>query len=78
ESPLELFLKVNRQTRVQNRQALAEYGRQTSPTPLWQGAFRRQPDAASLGAFGERRSYYYQGKKVDEQTHLGIDLASVA
>ncbi|NIQ94840.1 MAG: peptidoglycan DD-metalloendopeptidase family protein [Desulfuromonadales bacterium] len=78
ESPLELFLKVNRQTRIQNRQALAEYGRQTSPTPQWQGAFRRQPDAAPLGAFGERRSYYYQGKKVDEQTHLGIDLASVA
>ena len=25
--------------------------------------------------FADRRSYYYQGKKVDEQVHLGYDLA---
>jgi murein DD-endopeptidase MepM/ murein hydrolase activator NlpD len=31
-----------------------------------------------MARFGDRRSYYYRGKKVDEKTHLGIDLASLA
>jgi murein DD-endopeptidase MepM/ murein hydrolase activator NlpD len=31
-----------------------------------------------MATFGDRRSYYYKGKKVDNQTHLGVDLASTA
>jgi murein DD-endopeptidase MepM/ murein hydrolase activator NlpD len=77
-SPLDLYLQVNRELRVQNRKSLGDYGLQTSPVPLWDGAFLRQPNAAPMGAFAQDRTYLYQGKKVDEQTHLGIDLASVA
>ncbi len=75
---LEAFLEVNQQVRKQNRQKLHDFARQTSPTPLWEGAFVRQSQAATLAQFADDRSYYYQGKKVDQQTHLGIDLASVA
>jgi murein DD-endopeptidase MepM/ murein hydrolase activator NlpD len=77
-TPLEIFLKANRDERQQDRKAIADYGRKTSPTPLWQGPFLRMPNAAPLGGFAQARTYTYQGKEVDRQTHLGFDLASLA
>jgi murein DD-endopeptidase MepM/ murein hydrolase activator NlpD len=77
-SPLQLFLKVNRTLRVKDRAELHTIGLQTSPVPLWHGAFLRQPDAATEATFGDHRTYFYHGKTVDQETHLGMDLASVA
>ena len=77
ENLLDLFLKVNRDLRGKNRQELKEIGRETSTEPLWDGRFLRQPGARK-SAFGARRTYYYQGEKIDDQTHLGVDIASVA
>ncbi|SNB45820.1 M23 family metallopeptidase [Geobacter sp. DSM 9736] len=76
--PLEMFLKVNRELREQDAQALFQYARQTSPLPLWQGQFLRLPNSAPRGAFAQTRTYIYKGKRIDQQTHLGIDLASLA
>ena len=36
------------------------------------------PNTAPLGGFAQFRTYIYQGKEVDRQTHLGFDLASLA
>lgn len=77
-TPVEIFLAVNRQLRQSNREKLVEFAGQTSPTPLWEGVFLRQPQSATLALFGDRRSYYYNDQKIDSQIHLGIDLASVA
>jgi murein DD-endopeptidase MepM/ murein hydrolase activator NlpD len=77
-SPMAIFLKANSELRREDSETLSNYGRRTSPTPLWQGAFLRLPGAASLGAFAQDRTYLYHGQKVDRQTHLGIDLASLA
>jgi len=77
-TPLEIFLKANRDQRQQDRKLISDYGRQTSPVPLWQGIFLRMPNTAPLGGFAQFRTYTYQGKEVDRQTHLGFDLASVA
>ena len=77
-TPLEIFLKANRDQRQQDRKLIYDYGRKTSPTPLWQGTFLRMPKTAPLGGFAQFRSYLYQGKEVDRQTHLGFDLASLA
>lgn len=77
-SPLELFLKVNRELRVKNRQKLVEVGQQTAATQQWKGIFQRLPNAAPRGRFADHRTYYYGGKVIDEQVHLGIDLASLA
>ncbi len=76
-SGLERFLKVNRDLRAANRAALFTIGRQTAPTMLWDGGFRRLPNAANRAGFAEKRTYVYNGEAVDEQTHLGHDLASV-
>jgi len=77
-TPLEIFLKANRDQRQQDRTSICDYGRKTSPTPLWQGRFLRMPNTAALGGFAQFRTYVYQGKEVDRQTHLGFDLASLA
>ncbi|HWI39917.1 MAG TPA: M23 family metallopeptidase [Verrucomicrobiae bacterium] len=78
KDPLELFLKVNGALREENRKALLDLAKQTSPVPLWQGKdFLRMPKTAPLGGFAQARTYLYQGREVDHQTHLGFDLASV-
>jgi len=77
-SSLELFLKVNGEVRAQDRKTIQDLSRQTSPVPLWEGIFLRMPNAAPLGGFAQTRTYVYEGKEVDTQTHLGFDLASLA
>lgn len=78
QSPLELFLKVNRERRQQDRDMVYQLGRQTAPTPIWQGDFLRMQNSAPLGGFAQTRTYIHEGKEVDQQTHLGFDLASLA
>ncbi len=78
KSPLEIFLKANRDERQQDRKQLNEYGQKSSATPLWSGTFLRMPNSAPLGGFAQARTYLYQGQEVDRQTHLGFDLASLA
>jgi murein DD-endopeptidase MepM/ murein hydrolase activator NlpD len=51
----------------------------TTPEKLWEGeTWLRQKNAVTMANFTDRRVYYYQGEKVDEQAHLGVDLASQA
>lgn len=76
-TPLDVFLKANSELRGHDQKILAECGRKTSPVPLWQGEFLRLPNSAPRGVFAQARSYFYHGKLVDQQTHLGIDLASL-
>ncbi|MBN1958940.1 MAG: M23 family metallopeptidase [Desulfuromonadales bacterium] len=76
--PLEIFLHVNREIREKNRKKLAELGHKTSATPLWNGAFMRQPQAATLAQFADNRTYYHEDKVIDKTVHWGHDLASVA
>ncbi len=77
-TPLDVFLKVNRVLRPQNRAWLSDVATKTSDTFTWDQSFIRQPNAATRATFGDLRHYMYNGKEIDQQTHLGIDLASVA
>ena len=74
---IERFLKVNGEVRRSNALTLMEIGKNTAPEMLWKGAFLRMPKAASRAGFADHRTYKWEGKKVDEQTHLGFDLASL-
>lgn len=71
------FLMVNGQLRKANRAKIMEMGKQTAPEFLWEGAFEQLSNSAVESQFADYRSYIYQGKKVDEQVHLGFDLAVV-
>lgn len=75
---LALFLRVNRELRRQNREQLLGVGKESSPVAMWEGNFVRQPNAARKAGFGTVRTYFYHGRKIDTEIHLGIDLASVA
>ena len=76
-SLIDQYLYINNTIRKENRAKLVEFSRMTSPTMLWSGTFVRLPNAANRAQFADARDYLYQGKKVDFQTHLGLDLASV-
>lgn len=77
-TPIELFLKVNSELRAKNVAFLLELGRDTVPQKLWDGTFVRLPNSAPMAGFADTRTYMYQGNPVDTQTHLGVDLASLA
>lgn len=76
--PLKLFLRVNGELRSANVATLKELPAKTAGKPLWEGAFLRLPKAAPRAGFNDQRDYYVNGQKVDHQTHLGLDLASLA
>lgn len=72
------FLFINRELRRRNYEAIVAATRRTQPAMLWQGPFGRLPNAAPRAAFADRRTYIYDGKEIDQQDHLGVDLASLA
>ena len=75
-TPLDAYLEVNREMRKANHERLRQVCSQSRPQPLWSGGFQRYL-GKSMARFGDRRSYIYQGKQVDQQEHLGEDLASL-
>ncbi len=71
------FLVINGELRRKNADKIASFARQSAPQILWQGVvFHPFTNNAVESAFADKRTYVYQGKEVDQQTHLGFDLAS--
>ena len=70
------YLDVNRNMRRANHELFQKVSAHSNPQPLWSGAFRRF-FGKPMARFGDRRTYLYQSKAVDQQTHLGEDLASL-
>jgi len=75
---LENYLQINGDLRRANAAALRELAGKSRPEFLWRGAFLALPGGQVMSSFADRRTYQYQGRKVDQQVHLGYDLASVA
>lgn len=75
-TPLEVFLRANRELRAEDSKTMMGVGGKTSSRPLWKGSFVRMPNTATVGSFAQTRTYVYKGEVVDTQTHLGTDLAS--
>ncbi len=78
KSPLEVYKRVNNELRQKNVDELKRVAQDTASAPLWSGAFLRLPNAAGRAGFGDARDYYFDGEKIDHQTHMGVDLASLA
>ena len=72
------FLEINQRVRKENAQVFHDLGSDTSPNRLWKGTWLRLKNAATMAKFGDKRFYYYKGKIIDEQMHMGVDLASLA
>jgi murein DD-endopeptidase MepM/ murein hydrolase activator NlpD len=73
-SLVERFVKLNKDMRQTNTQQIYELRKKTVNKILWSGPFIPVKGTRE-SFFADRRSYYYNGKKVDEQVHLGYDLA---
>ena len=76
--PLDAFLAVNGALRRQNAETIAGFAGRTTPEMLWTGAFQRLRGSQTESGFADYRTYFYQGKEIDQQVHLGFDLASTA
>ncbi|MEZ4527565.1 MAG: M23 family metallopeptidase [Desulfobacterales bacterium] len=76
-SPLEKFLEVNRKFRVANTEHFVKMGEQTEDILYWKEVFLRMPGTAPQAGFADHREYRHNGEKIDEQVHLGVDLASL-
>jgi len=73
--PLARFLKINGEMRRANNQTLADLRFNTEARFLWSQPFLRQSHSQAEASFADVRNYMYQGKKIDQQVHLGYDLA---
>lgn len=76
--PLENYLQINRDLRKRNAEELVALSTRTAGAFLWTEPFLPLPNAKVMSSFADQRTYVYQGKDVDAQTHLGFDLAAVA
>jgi murein DD-endopeptidase MepM/ murein hydrolase activator NlpD len=78
EDFLPAFLKINGELRRINTGEIASLAENTSPVRLWSGPFVQLGNSQVEAAFADHRRYIYKGKEVDQQVHLGFDLAVTA
>jgi len=78
KSSVDKFLEINRDLRTANYLKISAACRNPDQKLHWQGSFLRLPNAANRARFADHRTYYYKGRQIDQQVHLGIDLASVS
>ena len=71
------FARINSEIRHANDKFLRELNAKTNPTRLWNGAFQLLPKATNEARFADHRTYVYQGRELNREWHLGVDLASV-
>jgi hypothetical protein len=76
EQRLEAFLAINRDLRRANEAQIETVSRATSAEMLWRGPFTRMGRAKAEAVFADHRTYVYGDRDIDQQVHLGTDLAS--
>jgi murein DD-endopeptidase MepM/ murein hydrolase activator NlpD len=69
------YLAINRELRAKNAELIKTLAKQSKPEFLWNTAFVMMPNGKVMASFADRRTYVYQEREIDQQTHLGLDLA---
>jgi len=72
---LEIYIYANRTIREQNAEKIMQICQNSVPEMLWKGPFHQLSNSKVESQFADHRLYYYKGKKIDQQDHLGVDLA---
>jgi murein DD-endopeptidase MepM/ murein hydrolase activator NlpD len=72
---LPAFLRINGELRTINAGQISALAARTAPTRLWEGPFVQLGNSQVEASFADHRTYTYGGKDVDQQVHLGFDLA---
>jgi murein DD-endopeptidase MepM/ murein hydrolase activator NlpD len=72
---IEKYLYANTIVRDQNNQMISDLCKKSQPERYWKGVFSRMPGSSRAG-FADHRTYFFKGKAIDQQVHLGMDIAS--
>ncbi len=73
----EKFLIVNNTLRKENEKTFIDIAKKSDSKIYWEGNFLRFP-GKTMASFADYREYKYKGEIIDAQTHMGIDIASIA
>jgi murein DD-endopeptidase MepM/ murein hydrolase activator NlpD len=73
--PVTRFVRINSEMRRANNKTLSDLRFKTADKFLWSRPFIRQPHSQAESNFADVRNYIYHGRKIDQQVHLGYDLA---
>ena len=77
-SLLENFLQINRELRKTDNAQLVALASSSTPRFLWTRPFQPMGSTKVMAHFADRRNYIYRGSPVDQQDHLGLDMAGIA
>jgi len=69
------FVRINNEMRKSNNKTLSDLRLKTADRFLFSQPFQRQSHSQAEATFADLRHYIYQGKEIDQQVHLGYDLA---
>src|SRR5690606_35665070 len=72
------FLTINGDLRRRNAETIASFAAKSEPRRLWRGPFRQLGSSQVESAFADHRTYFHNGREIDQQVHLGFDLAVTA
>ncbi|MEE2791416.1 MAG: M23 family metallopeptidase [Acidobacteriota bacterium] len=75
---LEQYLAINGGLRRLNATRIQALATRTADTKLWMEPFRQLADSQVESRFADHRTYVYNGRDIDQQVHLGFDLAVTA
>jgi hypothetical protein len=78
--PLERFKVINEEIRAKNEALIHKLSENVSDQLIHRWSvkpFYPLKNGKKVASFGDHRFYYYDGKRVSESYHLGLDLASV-
>jgi murein DD-endopeptidase MepM/ murein hydrolase activator NlpD len=73
---VEQYLYINNTVRQDNGRTIREVCSAPQSHQLWHGRFTRMGRSSKRAGYADQRTYYFEGKEIDQQVHLGIDLAS--
>jgi len=69
------YIEINRNLRKKNAQVLKDLAAKSARQFLWNQTFLPWVNSKITAAFADRRTYIYNGKPIDQEDHLGFDMA---
>ena len=75
---LEQYLAINGGLRRLNAERIMALAADTANERLWTEPFRQLGNSQVESGFADHRTYVYDGDDIDQQIHLGFDLAATA
>jgi murein DD-endopeptidase MepM/ murein hydrolase activator NlpD len=72
------YLQINRDLRKTDNAELVALAKSSQPKFLWTHPFQPMGSTKVMAHFADRRTYVYRGSGVDQQDHLGLDMAGVS